>query len=79
MVALFLASVVQNDVEAPRHGHNELGKCLVGVAPTLRSTGNIVQVIHPANGKRHMAIALDECQITPGIGNLRQLYDLAVR
>ena len=78
MKTLPFGAVVQYDVEAAGHRDNELMERLVRVTAALGAARDVVEVIDALNRKRNVAIAFDESQIPPRVGDFRQQDNLAV-
>ena len=77
MKALFASAVVENHVEAARHGDDELFEFLVAVSAPLCTARYVIEVINPLDVERHMPRPFDEGKIAAMIGNLRQVNDPA--
>ena len=50
---------------------------LVGMAAALRPARHIIQVIDPLNGKGYLMSSFNEGQVSPRVGNFRQIDNLA--
>ena len=73
METLFLASIIEHNVEAARHGDDELVEILVGVPAPLGTTRNIVEVIGTLDIERYVIPAFDEGEIATRIGDLGKI------
>jgi hypothetical protein len=69
--ALFLAAVIENDIETARHGYEELVAGSECVAATVGTSGNIIEIEDPLNLERDVSFRLDERQVASGVGDLR--------
>lgn len=78
MDALLVLPVVDDDVEAARHGDDELLQPLVRMTAALRATRHVVKVVHALDVEWNMAAALDEGQVATRVVDFGEVDDLAV-
>src|SRR5688572_10730377 len=73
MNAFFIATIVKNNIETPRHGNDQLRKCLVGVPASLRPPGHVIEVIDALDLEGHMPAGFDKCQVSLRVKDLREI------
>lgn len=78
MEPLFVAAVVQHDIEASRHRHDQLLKFLVRMATAFGTSRNVVEIVNPLDLKRYVSAAFYEGKVAAWVGNLWQCHSVAV-
>jgi hypothetical protein len=75
---LLLAAIVEDHIEAPRHGDDELVQLLVGVASPLGSFWHVINIIDAAYLEGDVTPTLDEGQVSAGIMNPGEVDELTL-
>jgi hypothetical protein len=78
MKDLDFKSIVQDDVKAAGHGHDQLLKLSVPMGPAFGASRHIIQVIDPLDIERDVPPSLDESQIAARVSYFGQVYDPTV-
>lgn len=67
MKPLFFTAVIEDHIETPGHGNNQLLQSLVCVAAPFRPARDIIEVVDAANVERDMIATFDKGEITPRV------------
>ena len=78
MKALFVFAVVNNHIKAAGHCDEKLVASFERVPGAIGAAGNVVQIKHPFDAERDMAVGFKEREIAPWIGDLWEFNDAAL-
>ena len=71
------ATIIYGNIEASTRRNQELLEVPVGMPPAALTARYIVEIIHTTYPERYMPGLLDKRDVSPRIGNLRQVNDTA--
>lgn len=73
MESSLLLAIIEDHIEATRHGNDKLVQNLVCVPAALGSAGYIVKIINALDFKRYMSSAFNEGEIASWITDLGEI------
>lgn len=78
MYPLFLFAIVNNHIEASRHGDKELVAGFQGMSTSVCPARHVVKIKHAFNAKRNMPPGFDKTQVAARISDLGQVNEFAI-